>query len=175
VISSPNFDRRAPPQQGQAVGPGTITRSRGKCSGKGLRAGRCRVKAATLVVFADARSAANSSAVAEASSSSSCSSSWSSSRELRSERRPNRSRRSFSGAPPGLLPARTPSRLHLLKSTWDFDCWLAHTKSSSWHDAETACSTTENAVNLWVSILIRHIRKVPEARPACGSRREASL
>ena len=28
-----------PPQQRQAVGPGTITRSRGRCSGNGLRAG----------------------------------------------------------------------------------------------------------------------------------------
>lgn len=59
----------------------------------------------------------------------------------------------------------------LLTSTWDFDCWLAHTKSSSWHDAEIACSTTENAISLWVSIIIRHIRDVPEACPDCGSRR----
>lgn len=59
----------------------------------------------------------------------------------------------------------------LLTSTWDFDCWLTHAKSSSWHDAEIACSTTELAISLWTSIIIRHIRKVPEACPACGSRR----
>ena len=41
-------------QQAQTVGPGTTTRSRGKCSGKGLRAGRLRVKAETLVVPARA-------------------------------------------------------------------------------------------------------------------------
>ena len=51
---------------GQAVGPGTTTRSRGRCSGNGLRAGRLRVKAATLVVLATAFSAASSSSVAEA-------------------------------------------------------------------------------------------------------------
>lgn len=59
----------------------------------------------------------------------------------------------------------------LLTSTWDFDCWLTHAKSSSWHDAEIACSTTELAISLWTSIIIRHIRKVPESCPACGSRR----
>ena len=37
----------AEPQQGQAVGPGTITRSRGRCAGNGLRAGFLRVKART--------------------------------------------------------------------------------------------------------------------------------
>jgi hypothetical protein len=50
VMLSPNLRSRPPPQQRQAVGPGTITRSRGRCSGNGLRAGRLRVKAATVVV-----------------------------------------------------------------------------------------------------------------------------
>jgi hypothetical protein len=59
----------------------------------------------------------------------------------------------------------------LLTSTWDFACWLAHTKSSTWHDAETACTTTEHVIGIWLSILIRHVRKVPEACPACASRR----
>ena len=75
VTSSPSFDSRPPPQQAQAIGPGTITRSRGRCSGKGWREGRLRLKAATVVVRAAAISAANSSCVAEASSSSSCNSS----------------------------------------------------------------------------------------------------
>ena len=74
VTSSPSLRSRAPPQQAQAVGPGTITRSRGRCSGKGWRAGRLRVNAATFVVLAAAISAASSSSVAVASSSSSCSS-----------------------------------------------------------------------------------------------------
>src|SRR5713226_623968 len=65
---------RAPPQQRQAVGPGSTTRSRGRCAGKGRRAGRLRVNAITFVVLATARSAAISSSVAELSSSSNASS-----------------------------------------------------------------------------------------------------
>ena len=34
-ILSPSFLRRAPPQHAHAAGPGTITRSRGRCAGKG--------------------------------------------------------------------------------------------------------------------------------------------
>ena len=45
----------------QTLGPGSTTRSRGRCSGKGWRAGRLRVKATTLVVLAAACSAATSS------------------------------------------------------------------------------------------------------------------
>src|SRR3546814_8743777 len=56
VTSSPSFDSRAPPQAGQAQGAGITTRSRGRCSGNGLRDGRLRVKPATLDVFAAARS-----------------------------------------------------------------------------------------------------------------------
>jgi len=44
VTSSPSSGSRAPLQRGQEVGPGTIRRSRGRCPGKGSRAGRCRVK-----------------------------------------------------------------------------------------------------------------------------------
>ena len=74
VIVSPRLRSRLPPQQTQMVGPGTITRSRGRCSGNGLRAGRLRVNAVTAVVFATAFSAAISSSVAELSSSSNCNS-----------------------------------------------------------------------------------------------------
>jgi hypothetical protein len=90
VTSSPSFDSRDDPQHAQAVGPGTMMRSRGKCSGKGLRAGRLRVKADTCVVpaLAVVCSAARSSSLAEVSSSSSCSSIWSISRAVRSERVP---------------------------------------------------------------------------------------
>src|SRR3954468_12183351 len=79
---------RREPQHRQATGPGSTTRSRGRCSGKGWRAGRLRVKATTLVVFATARSAAISSSLAELSSSSNASSIWSNSRTVRSERWP---------------------------------------------------------------------------------------
>jgi hypothetical protein len=56
-------------------------------------------------------------------------------------------------------------------TAWDFSNWLAHTKSSTWYDAEIAATSIEHAVGLWLSILIRLVRKVPEACPACGSHR----
>src|SRR5947209_5375974 len=39
VMSSPNLRSRGLPQHRQTVGPGSTTRSRGRCSGKGWRAG----------------------------------------------------------------------------------------------------------------------------------------
>jgi hypothetical protein len=57
----------------------------------------------------------------------------------------------------------------LLNSAWAFSNWLTHTKSSKWHDAEAAASTTEHAVALCISAAIQHIRGVPDACPACGS------
>ena len=41
VTSSPILASRSEPQQAQAVGPGTMTRSRGRCSGNGLRPSSC--------------------------------------------------------------------------------------------------------------------------------------
>lgn len=73
-MSSPNLDSRAPPQQAHTTGPGTITRSRGRCPGNGWRDGRLRVNDATFMVLAAAISAASSSSVAELSNSSSVSS-----------------------------------------------------------------------------------------------------
>ena len=87
VTSSPSFDSFVEPQHGQLGGAAITTRSRGRCSGNGFRAGRLRSKDLTTVDGAE-RSAASSSSVAAASASSSCSSSWSSSRCLRSERTP---------------------------------------------------------------------------------------
>ncbi len=52
------------PQQAQAVGGSITTRSRGRCSGKVLRAARPRVKPRTLTAWATAFSAASSSSVA---------------------------------------------------------------------------------------------------------------
>ena len=40
VISSPSFDSRADPQQGQRSGAARTTRSRGRCAGNGRREGR---------------------------------------------------------------------------------------------------------------------------------------
>lgn len=59
----------------------------------------------------------------------------------------------------------------LLDSAWKVANWLTHAKSSHWHDAEAAVATTENAVTLAVSALIRFIRGVPDECPACGSQR----
>ena len=66
-------------------------------------------------------------------------------------------------------------RRHLFKnqleSAWSFVNWLTHAKGSRWHDAEAAVSTTENAISLSTSSVIRHMRGVPETCPACGSHR----
>ena len=59
----------------------------------------------------------------------------------------------------------------LLESAWEFSNWLTHIQSSHWHDAEAALSVTENAVGLAISAVIRHVRRVPEQCPACGSQR----
>lgn len=59
----------------------------------------------------------------------------------------------------------------LLDSTWKFANWLTHAKRSKWHDAEAAVTTTEHVIGLAISIVIRHLRGVPEVCPACGSHR----
>jgi cytochrome c biogenesis protein CcdA len=58
-------------QQGQLVGDGRTTRSRGRCAGRGPRNGFARVNGGT-VVFSAAASAAASASAAVVSSSSSC-------------------------------------------------------------------------------------------------------
>jgi len=88
VTSSPSFDSFAEPQQGQFSGAAITTRSRGRCSGNGLREGRLRSNDLTVSVRAAAFSAASSSSVAAASRSSSCNSICSRSRAVRSERLP---------------------------------------------------------------------------------------
>ncbi len=59
----------------------------------------------------------------------------------------------------------------LLESAWKFTNWLTHAKASHWHDAESAVSSTENAIGLCTSAVIQHIRGVPGQCPACGSQR----
>jgi hypothetical protein len=74
-----------------------------------------------------------------------------------------------------LAGAAHKDRRHLFKSlldlAWGFSNWVTHTKSSTWGDAEAAASTTEHAMGLCVSSIIRHVRGVPDACPACGSPR----
>jgi hypothetical protein len=64
-------------------------------------------------------------------------------------------------------------RRHLFKTqlecAWSFANWLTHAKGSKWHDAEAAIATTENAISLCMSSVIRYMRGVPEICPACGS------
>jgi hypothetical protein len=66
-------------------------------------------------------------------------------------------------------------RRHLFKTqlegAWKFANWLTHAKSSHWHDAEAAVETTETAITLCVSAVIRIVRGVPEHCPVCGSQR----
>jgi hypothetical protein len=76
VTSSPILVSRDEPQAAQLQGAGSTTRSRGRCSGNGLRTGLRRWKAPTVVLAfsaAAAASASSSEAVV------SISSSWSSS------------------------------------------------------------------------------------------------
>jgi hypothetical protein len=64
-------------------------------------------------------------------------------------------------------------RRHLFKSSlgeaWVFANWLTHAHSATWHDAEAALSTTEHVLGLASSLVLRHIRSVPEQCPECGS------
>ena len=66
-------------------------------------------------------------------------------------------------------------RRHLLKTlldeAWRFSNWLTHAKASTWYDAEAATTTVEHALGLASSLVIRHVRAVPEACPTCGSNR----
>jgi hypothetical protein len=59
----------------------------------------------------------------------------------------------------------------LLMESWNFSNRLTHAKASTWYDAEAAASTVEHALGLTGSLVIRHLRQVPEACPACGSNR----
>ena len=65
------------------------------------------------------------------------------------------------------------SRRHLFKTlldgAWKFSDWLTHAKRSHIRDAEAAVEVTESAVTLSVSVIIQHIRGVPDSCPACGA------
>ncbi len=64
-------------------------------------------------------------------------------------------------------------RRHLFKSSladaWTFANWLTHAQSATWHDAEAAETAVEHALGLAMSLVVRHIRSVPELCPDCGS------
>lgn len=75
-----------------------------------------------------------------------------------------------------VLPRATHEhRRHLFKSqmesAWKFTNWLTHTTTSKWHDAEAAVESTDNAVTLFISTVLCHVRDVPEQCPACASHR----
>jgi hypothetical protein len=57
----------------------------------------------------------------------------------------------------------------LLAETWVFANWLTHAQSATWSDAEAAITTVEHCLGMATSIVIRHLRGVPEQCPACGS------
>ncbi len=90
VMSSPSLASR-PPQQGQAAGAGMTTRSRGRCCGKGARAGWRRPALTAALSLPAAVSAAAASSLAAANSSPSSNSGWSISLRPRSDEAPNRS------------------------------------------------------------------------------------
>lgn len=57
----------------------------------------------------------------------------------------------------------------LLSDAWVFTNWLTHAHSATWHDAEAAQTTVEHVLGLATSLVLRHIRSVPEECPDCGS------
>ena len=59
----------------------------------------------------------------------------------------------------------------LLDEAWRFSNWLTHARSSTWFDAEASVATVEHALGFVTSHVIRYLRAVPEACPACGSNR----
>jgi hypothetical protein len=67
----------------------------------------------------------------------------------------------------------------LLKSSadnaWRFANWLTHARSAHVSDAEAAVASTELALSLFSTALIRHIRGVPDCCPSCGSQRISPL
>lgn len=64
-------------------------------------------------------------------------------------------------------------RRHLFKTmlieAWVFSNWLTHSQSATWHDAETAQVMVEQVLGLAISLVLRHVRSVPEQCPDCGS------
>jgi hypothetical protein len=72
-----------------------------------------------------------------------------------------------------LAGAGQKERRHLFKSSltdvWVFTNWLTHAHSATWHDAEAAQATVEHVLGLAMSLVLRHIRSVPEQCPDCGS------
>jgi hypothetical protein len=65
-----------------------------------------------------------------------------------------------------LAGAGQKERRHLFKSlltnAWVFANWLTHAPSATWHDAEAAETTVGHVLGLAMSLVIRHIRSVPE-------------
>jgi hypothetical protein len=72
-----------------------------------------------------------------------------------------------------LAGASQKERRHLFKSmlvnAWVFVNWLTHAQSATWHDAEAAQMLIDHVLGLATSLVLRHIRSVPERCPVCGS------
>jgi hypothetical protein len=62
----------------------------------------------------------------------------------------------------------------LLDEAWRVSNWPTHAKAFYWYAAEAAVTTVEQALGLAASLVIRRVRAVPEACPACGSNRLSS-
>jgi len=64
-------------------------------------------------------------------------------------------------------------RRRLLKSAleqaWVYVNWLTHSHSGTWIDAEMATTAVSHAVNMATTLMIRHVRGVPDQCPECGS------
>lgn len=64
-------------------------------------------------------------------------------------------------------------RRHLFKTTlseaWTFTNWLTHAQTANWYDAEAAQGITSHAFEMACSLILRHVRLVPEECPKCGS------
>ena len=70
--------------------------------------------------------------------------------------------------------SQKPRRLLLklsAKAAWDFVNWLTHSRGAHFNDAEAALSATEQALSLFTTACIHHLRGVPDSCPSCGSQR----
>ncbi|MCR9282639.1 MAG: hypothetical protein NXH99_13170 [Rhodobacteraceae bacterium] len=57
----------------------------------------------------------------------------------------------------------------LMAEAWAYSNWLTHSKTATWHDAEVAFATTEHVLGFTISLVLRHVKEVPEKCPKCGS------
>ena len=56
-----------------------------------------------------------------------------------------------------------------LEEAWTFANWLTHSQSATWLDAEAATNATTYAAEMATSLVVRHLRSVPDQCPDCSS------